>query len=103
MATKLEKETKAEAKTQWTPAQEIIWAKNDQAITSDYWPYPNGVVFVPADVPWVGEALVRDFLEKKTVALVYPDGAELLLEPREPGLPRRRRVPRLVGRLLGRA
>lgn len=46
--------------------------------------YPNGSVFVGADLPDLGSALARDIREGRPVVLVYPDGAERIIEPREP-------------------
>jgi hypothetical protein len=46
--------------------------------------YPNGSTFVGADMPGLGRALARNAREGRTVVLVYPDGAERIIEPREP-------------------
>jgi hypothetical protein len=46
--------------------------------------YPNGSAFVGADMPGLGQVLARNAREGRTVVLVYPDGAERIIEPREP-------------------
>jgi hypothetical protein len=45
--------------------------------------YPNGSAFVGADVPYLGESLARYAREGRPVVLVYPDGVERIIEPRE--------------------
>lgn len=71
--------------------------------------YPQGAVFVAAEAPFAGSALVRDAREGLPVVLVYPDGVEKIIEaasPRETtagivAIARRYgaklRVPRLLG------
>lgn len=49
--------------------------------------YPNGSVFMGADLSDLGEALARNIREGRPVVLVYPDGAERIIEPREPPSP----------------
>lgn len=46
--------------------------------------YPNGSAFVGADMSGLGQVLARYAREGRTVVLVYPDGAERIIEPREP-------------------
>lgn len=106
MATELTRD-RSEGTTR-TPAMQRILEKvanAEELFMRDEWPYPNHASFVPSDVPEAGKEITRDLREMKTVILVYPDGTERWIEPREPGLLRRRRLraPRLVGRLLRRA
>jgi hypothetical protein len=56
----------------------------DDAIEERPERYPNGSVFVGADLPGLGRALARDIREGRPVVLVYPDGMERIIEPREP-------------------
>jgi hypothetical protein len=49
--------------------------------------YPNGSVFIGADLPGLGESLARNAREGRTVVLVYPDGAERIIESHEPPPP----------------
>ncbi len=46
--------------------------------------YPNGAVFVGADLPGLGEIFARDVREERAIVLVYPDGEERIIEPRKP-------------------
>jgi hypothetical protein len=46
--------------------------------------YPNGAAFVGADLPGLGEILVRNAREDRAVVLVYPDGEEWIVEPHKP-------------------
>jgi hypothetical protein len=46
--------------------------------------YPNGSAFVGADMLGLGGVLARNAREGRTVVLVYPDGAERIIESREP-------------------
>jgi len=49
--------------------------------------YPNGSVFLGADLAGLGRALAEHAREGRTVVLVYPDGAERIIESREPPPP----------------
>lgn len=46
--------------------------------------YPQGAVFVDAEAPFVGSALVRNAREGLPVVLVYPDGVEKIVEAASP-------------------
>lgn len=46
--------------------------------------YPNGAEFVGTDLPGLGKVIAENALEGRTVVLVYPDGAERIIESREP-------------------
>jgi hypothetical protein len=46
--------------------------------------YPNGVAFVGADLPGLGEILARNAREDRAVVLVYPDGEEWIVKPHRP-------------------
>ena len=59
----------------------------DDAIEERPERYPNGSTFVGADMPGLGRALAENAREGRTVVLVYPDGAERIIEPREPPRP----------------
>ena len=48
--------------------------------------YPNRSAFVGADLPDLGQTLARYAREWRPVVLVYPDGAERIIEPREPSV-----------------
>lgn len=48
--------------------------------------YPNGAVFVGADLPGLGEILARHASEARAVVLVYPDGEEWVVEPHRPAI-----------------
>ncbi len=45
--------------------------------------YPNGTVLVPADSPDASVAIARAIHEKKPIALVFPDGSDVLARPPE--------------------
>jgi hypothetical protein len=42
--------------------------------------YPQGAIFVDAEAPFAGSALVRNAREGLPVVLVYPDGVEKIIE-----------------------
>lgn len=46
--------------------------------------YPEGAVFVDAESPFAGAALVRNAREGLPVVLVYPDGVEKIVEAASP-------------------
>lgn len=46
--------------------------------------YPRGAVFVDAEAPFAGSALVRNAREGLPVVLVYPDGVEKIIEAASP-------------------
>jgi hypothetical protein len=46
--------------------------------------YPNGAAFVGADLPGLGKILAENAREDRAVVLVYPDGAEWIVEPHRP-------------------
>lgn len=56
----------------------------DDAIAGRPARYPDGASFVGADMPRLGEILADSASEHRAVVLVYPDGRELIVEPREP-------------------
>lgn len=74
--------------TRRTPGSELASKRFDAAIDDaiEERPdrYPNGSAFVGADVPYLGQSLARYVREGRPVVLVYPDGAERIIEPREP-------------------
>jgi hypothetical protein len=43
--------------------------------------YPKGAVFVDAEAPFAGSAVVRNMREGQSVVLVYPDGMERIVQP----------------------
>lgn len=71
--------------------------------------YPRGAIFVDAEAPFAGTALVRNAREGLPVVLVYPDGVEKIIEAASPAdeavgvvatarrLAGKLRVPRLRG------
>ncbi len=65
-------------------ASERFDAAIDEAIEGRPDRYPNGSEFVGADVPWLGKVIAESAREGRPVVLVYPDGAERIIEPREP-------------------
>jgi len=42
--------------------------------------YPQGAIFVDAEAPFAGSALIRNAREGLPVVLVYPDGVEKIIE-----------------------
>jgi hypothetical protein len=46
--------------------------------------YPKGAVFVDAEAPFAGSALVRNAREGLPVVLIYPDGMEKIVESASP-------------------
>jgi hypothetical protein len=46
--------------------------------------YPQGAIFVDAEAPFAGSALVRNAREDLPVVLVYPDGVEKIIEAASP-------------------
>lgn len=46
--------------------------------------YPQGAIFVDAEAPFAGSALVRNARESLPVVLVYPDGVEKIIEAASP-------------------
>lgn len=46
--------------------------------------YPKGAVFVDAEAPFAGTALVRNARKGLPVVLVYPDGVEKIVEAASP-------------------
>jgi hypothetical protein len=71
-----------------TPGSELASKRFDAAIEDAIAErperYPNGSVFVGADLPGLGRTLARNAREGRTVVLVYPDGAERIIESHEP-------------------
>lgn len=61
--------------------------------------YPRGAVFVDAEAPYAGSALLRNAREGLPVVLVYPDGVEKIVEAASP---QRGTVLANAQRLLGR-
>jgi len=71
--------------------------------------YPQGAIFVDAEAPFAGSALVRNAREGLPVVLVYPDGVEKIIEAASPAehtagllasarrLAGKVRAPRLLG------
>lgn len=43
--------------------------------------YPKGAIFVDAEAPFAGDAVVRNMREGQPVVLVYPDGLEKVVAP----------------------
>jgi hypothetical protein len=68
-----------------TPGSEMASKRFDAAIDDaiEERPdrYPNRSAFVGADIPNLGQSLARYALEGRPVVLVYPDGAERIIEP----------------------
>lgn len=48
------------------------------------WPYPDGAVFIAADLPNFGRVMSRALLEGDPIVVIYPDGRERLVRPRSP-------------------
>ncbi len=46
--------------------------------------YPKGAIFIDAEAPFAGSALVRNAREGLPVVLVYPDGVEKIIEAASP-------------------
>jgi hypothetical protein len=46
--------------------------------------YPNNAIFVDAEAPFAGQALVRNARDGQTTVLVYPDGEERIYGPITP-------------------
>jgi len=46
--------------------------------------YPQGAIFIDAEAPFAGSALVRNAREGLPVVLVYPDGVEKIIEVTSP-------------------
>jgi hypothetical protein len=63
-----------------TPAGKIA-TERLIAATLDPDRYPDGTAFVPADAEDVQSMLSRNFEEGRPVALVYPDGREVVATP----------------------
>lgn len=64
--------------------------------------YPKGAVFVDAEAPFAGSALVRDARKGLPVVRVYSDGVEKIIEATSPTAERTGIVAtarRLVGKL----
>ena len=47
--------------------------------------YPRGAVFIDAEAPFAGSAMLRNAREGLPVVLVYPDGVEKIVESASPG------------------
>jgi hypothetical protein len=43
--------------------------------------YPNGTVFIASDLPDAGRTFERAIREKRPVALVFPDGSDVVSRP----------------------
>jgi len=43
--------------------------------------YPKGAVFIDAEAPFAGPAVLRNMREGQSVVLVYPDGVEKIIGP----------------------
>lgn len=65
-------------------ASERFDAAIDDAIEERPDRYPNGAEFVGADLPGLGRVLAANAREGRSVVLVYPDGAERIIESHEP-------------------
>jgi hypothetical protein len=65
-------------------ASERFDAAIDDAIEERPDRYPNGAEFVGADLSGLGKVLAANAREGRPVVLVYPDGAERIIESREP-------------------
>lgn len=63
----------------------IAWGQSDEVADR----YPNRVHFIAADSPEHGENVRQAFSEGHPVALVFPNGNEVVIEPAENGSPAR--------------
>lgn len=87
-----------ELKTQRPPGSELASQRMDEAIERAIAGspiYPNGTVFVGADMAGLGDALARHARERKPVLLVFPDGEERLIGPLRHRRGLRARLPTL--------
>jgi hypothetical protein len=65
-------------------ASERMDAAIEDAIAGRRPRYPADAVFIGADLPTLGDLLAGYAREQRPVVLVYPDGAERVINPREP-------------------
>lgn len=71
-----------------SPAAVLASERMDAAIelaTEGRSPYPNGAVFVPADMPELGTVIARHAREYRAVVLVFADGEEKILTAHDVG------------------
>lgn len=68
------------APTDGTPAGRIATERLISAAL-DSNRYPDGTAFVPADAEDVELILTRSFAERRPVAIIYPDGREVVATP----------------------
>jgi hypothetical protein len=43
--------------------------------------YPTGTVLIPSDAPHTSKGVARAIEERRPIALVFPDGSDLLMRP----------------------
>jgi hypothetical protein len=67
--------------SKFTAAGEIANERLIEAIT-DLDRYPEGTAFIAADQKGFGEALTEAVAEHRPLAIVYPDGREIVAAPR---------------------
>jgi hypothetical protein len=68
-------------RSKFTPAGEIANARLIEAVT-DPERYPEGTAFIGADQEQFGEILAEAVAEHRPLAIVYPDGREIVAAPR---------------------
>jgi hypothetical protein len=67
--------------SKFTAAGEIANERLVEAVT-DLDRYPEGTAFIAADQEGFGEALTEAVAEHRPLAIVYPDGREIVAAPR---------------------
>jgi len=67
-----------------TPATDLAARRVAELAISDQDVYPDGAVFLAADLPDFGRIIHRELLEGSAIVVIYPDGRERLVEPRDP-------------------
>lgn len=70
------------ASTTTTPAMRRVIARATEVALSDQDLYPDGTAFVAADLEHFGAIVAQNAAEGRAVAIVFPDGRELLVVPR---------------------
>lgn len=68
-------------RSKFTAAGEIANERLIEAVT-DLDRYPEGTAFIAADQEGFGEALTEAVAEHRPIAIVYPDGREIVAAPR---------------------
>lgn len=67
-----------------TVATDLAFKRVAELAVSDQDVYPDGAVFLAADIPDFGRIIYRELLEGSAIVVIYPDGRERLVEPRDP-------------------